>query len=347
MIGKHNNDPGGSQTWFWTTVPTVDTTCGVVVTMSIPPIHDVVTYPYERTFGWIHLEPGAPKTTGYQIGFWNDHVNGPITYTFSQAISEFAMQVQNDPHFPLGPIASSHHMLAFDAVSGGNKIDSVSFGPGSGSPIAVDVKSLVGVAIRRVEVHMQLIGPSPAGDYQIAQPLIRQAALSQDTTKPPCPPTNDPVFDSTIVRDTTIGVYKAMAQDSTELITMVFKNPFRILTPGQNRSFCGSTITDWPTPLGFLDPDLIAIIHPHLNSAGVLNPCDNLPYDVVPLNGLSGRDGVSWLAASIGRIQNGLPDYGMYVIDDDRIWLNPPGNFGLYFGRNRSVPRVPPNCKWR
>lgn len=341
-IGKFNLDPGGSQTWFWTTVPTVDTACGVIVSMSIPPIIDLVRYPNERSFGWVRLEPGAPKTSGYQIGFYNDHVNGPITYTFSQPINKFSMKVEG-----AAPIAPSHYMLAFDAVSGGNLIDSVSFGPGVGSPAAVDVQSLNAFGIRRVEVHMLLLGPEPTGDYRIAYPLYRWAALSQDTTKPPCPPTGDPVFDSTIVRDTIIGIYNAMAQDSTELIALVYKNPFRIETPSQTRTFCGSTITGWPTPLAHMDSNLVAMIHPHLNSAGVLNPCDNLPYDVVPLNGLSGRDGVSWLAGSVGRIFGGLPEYGMYVIDNERIWLNPPGNYGVYFGRNRSVPRTPPNCKWR
>ncbi len=80
-------------------------------------------------FYWIHVEAGQyPRSTGYQLGAYNDGINGPITYTFSQPIAAFSLKVWGSSGDPIGP---GHYMLAYDATSGGNLVDSVSFGPGA------------------------------------------------------------------------------------------------------------------------------------------------------------------------------------------------------------------------
>lgn len=77
-------------------------------------------------------------------------------------------------------------------------------------------------------------------------------------------------------------------------------------------------------------------------------------YDPAPFNGLSGSDGdkgdmtmfIQMLSVRVGMTPRGI---GMYVIDRNRVWLNPPFADTLpvnYFGQARYVPRQPPSCKW-
>ena len=74
-------------------IPTVDTVCSTIVTMSWPAFQDPAIPQQEHTFWWLHSEPGPwpPKVTGYGTGSFNDKLNGPITYTFSRKISRFSI----------------------------------------------------------------------------------------------------------------------------------------------------------------------------------------------------------------------------------------------------------------
>jgi hypothetical protein len=197
---------GGSGTWHWTTVPTVDTACTIVVTMTIPPINDLVNLPYERTFGWKHYEPaGNGKSTGYEIGFYNQNLNGPITYTFNQPIGQFAMQLQ------MIDTSAGHYIKAFN--DSGRMVDSLEFGPGAGT-YRSDVKTLTGLRIRRVEVHTPLLGPSPNGDYQMRDPVLRQAAFAPDTS---CPPPGDSLLAAQGVRDSLFAALDSTLADSNRV----------------------------------------------------------------------------------------------------------------------------------
>lgn len=177
-----------------------------------------------------------------------------------------------------------------------------------------------------------------------------------------CPPTGDPVFDSLNVRQAAFAIFDSSGAmtvppwERREYAFTVHRNQdgsFRIVFPPQVNEQCQVRVLA-PPSFFFGDSTLVAFFHVHPAEAGEVVTCpsgDRLQYDPVPFNGLSGGEGdmlqfTLMLAARLGMTPRGI---GMYVIDREKVWLNPPFSPtlpGNYFDQGRSVPRRPSSCKW-
>lgn len=180
-----------------------------------------------------------------------------------------------------------------------------------------------------------------------------------------CPPTGDPVWDSTAVRQAARTIFDSSGTmtlphwERKEYAFTVHRNQdgsLRIAFPPQLNEQCQVRTLIPPSSL-FGDTTLVAFFHVHPAEADEMITCPDgqrFAYDPAPFNGLSGSDGdqgdmtmfIQMLSVRVGMTPRGI---GMYVIDRNRVWLNPPFADPLpvnYFGQARYVPRQPPSCKW-
>ena len=175
-----------------------------------------------------------------------------------------------------------------------------------------------------------------------------------------CPPIGDQIWDTLSVRQKTLqffdssGAMLVPMSEVKEYLFTVYRNPdgsYRISVPFQIRKQCGVDFI-LPSP-GLADSTLLAIVHVHPYESGQYVICpdgEEFIYDNAQYNGLSGGDGdfLSMHVASVIARANISPRaVGVYVIDKDRIWRNPPTDSpSTRFDTNRYEPRRPAACRW-
>jgi hypothetical protein len=177
-----------------------------------------------------------------------------------------------------------------------------------------------------------------------------------------CPPVGDPIWDSLSVRQKTLQVFDSSGAafkpvwERREYLFTVHRNPdgsYRTEEPPQHRTQCGVSVLKLPQSF-FPDSTLLAIVHVHPYEVDqqVLCPDGKLfTYNVERLNGLSAGTGGDWFMlhgqSIIHRVGMSPRAVGLYVIDKDRIWLNPPtDNPSQRFAATRYEQRRRPSCRW-
>jgi hypothetical protein len=197
--------------------------------------------------------------------------------------------------------------------------------------------------------------------------LDYEARIFSPSPPPPvpdsiCPPVGDQVWDSDSVRKKTFAIFDSSGAatkphwEVKEFLFAVYKNPdgsYRTFEPaGQLQSTNCSRPFLLPHP-GFKDSTLVAIVHVHPFEPGQKVFCTNGDtgiYDNRRLNGLSGGDGdllSQHIIPIIERAGMSPRAIGVYIIDKDRIWLNPPTDTpSTRFDSTRYVPRRPAACRW-
>lgn len=209
----------------------------------------------------------------------------------------------------------------------------------------------------------QVPNPVPSLPPLDARALIDYTARILAPAPPPpvpdslCPPTGDPVWDSVSVRQKAFEIFERSGATTKpywevkEHLFAVYKNP-----DGSLRTYepldIGSNQCERPfilPPPGYADSTLIALFHVHPFEAGQKMYCPDgstETYTPMPLNGLGGYD-IRILTSSMQQRAGMTPHaLGLYVIDKDKIWKNPPDSAGAFFGRDHSDQRRPTACRW-
>jgi hypothetical protein len=256
--------------------------------------------PINWVIDWMQQDPDGLNSL-FGIGAWHDIQNGPLEITLDKPVNDFAMQVQ----FIQLP---GHYMEAFDAA--GVRVDSISFGPGSGPWLATEAR-LSAPGIRKVVVYPLIGPPDGNGDRHVLDEVAYRAAFVQDTT---CPPTGDPALDDPTVRGWLTMEWDIAVTNQKERGGWIFRDDSTGGYFALHDNRMDGTATK--CTLDFFDPPVmqgstvVGNYHTHFIPAGTFMACTRRPPDARAAYGPSFAD-----MRTASRTWTGGQTYDMYIID--------------------------------